>query len=401
MILAHWAAGFCAVATSVQLASTAIAQYRCRRRNAPHPLPNPVPPVTLLRPVCGIERFVTETLGSSFALDYPRYEIIFCVARAEDPVVPIVRRLIDGNPRVPARLLIGDESISANPKLNNLVKGWAAAQHQWIVTADSNVAMPPNSLQRLLARWRHDTGLVCSMPVASRPENFWAELECAFLNTLQARFEYVSEALGFGFAQGKTMLFRRDLVERAGGFRVLAAETAEDAAATKMVRTLGRHVHLVDNPFEQPLGRRSAAEVWSRQLRWARLRKMSFPLLFLPEIFLGSALPSLALALAAAHYGVSLPGSISALLVIWFGAEAALAWRAGWRLSPLLPAAFLVRDMVLPFLWVAAWIGDNFVWRGTGMRAQRRIDPATGPQFAEPVCASLPKKIGDATGQQA
>ncbi len=300
MILAQWAAGFCAVVTSIHLASIAIAGLRCRR-NAPRAMPSPTPPVTVLRPVCGTERFATETLGSSFQLDYAPYEIIFCVARADDLVVPIVHGLIDRNPQVPARLLIGDEPISANPKLNNLVKGWAAARHSWIVIADSNVVLAPDSLHRLLGRWQSDTGVVCSMPLGSRPGNFWAELECAFLNTLQARFQYVSEVLGLGFAQGKTMLFRRDLVERAGGIRALAAETAEDAATTKMVRALGRRVHLVDSPFDQPLGRRSAAEVWARQLRWARLRRMSFPLLFLPEVLMGSAPPILALVLAATH----------------------------------------------------------------------------------------------------
>jgi len=220
------------------------------------------------------------------------------------------------------------------------------------------------------------------MPLASRPGNFWAELECAFLNTLQARFQYVSEALGCGFAQGKTMLFRRDLVERAGGIGALAAETAEDAATTKMVRAQGRRVHLVDTPFDQPLGRRSAAEVWSRQLRWARLRRMSFPLLFLPEVLMGSALPGLALALAAESYGVSVPGALAGLAIIWFGAEAALAWWVGWHLSRRMIAAFVVRDLVLPILWVAAWIGDDFVWRGNGMRAQRRSDLVESPEFA-------------------
>jgi len=382
MILAQWAAGFCAVATSIHLATIAIAGLRCRCRNSPRAVPSPAPPVTVLRPVCGTEPFVGEALSSSFQLDYAPYEIIFCVARADDPVVPIVRGLIDFHPQVPAQLLIGDERISANPKLNNLLKGWAAARHPWIVIADSNVVLARDSLQRLLGRWREDSGVVCSMPLASRPGNFWAELECAFLNTLQARFQYVSEAFGFGFAQGKTMLFRRDLVERAGGIRALAAETAEDAATTKVVRALGRRVHLVDTPFDQPLGRRGAAEVWARQLRWARLRRMSFPLLFLPEVLMGSALPSLALAFAGATYGVSVPGALGGLAIIWFGAEAALAWWAGWRLSPRMIVAFVIRDLVLPILWVAAWIGDDFVWRGNGMRAERRSDLVKSPEFA-------------------
>src|SRR5690348_5238448 len=63
MIVAQWAAGFCAVATSTHLASIAIAGLRCRRRNAPHGMSSPAPPVTVLRPVCGTEPFVRETLG--------------------------------------------------------------------------------------------------------------------------------------------------------------------------------------------------------------------------------------------------------------------------------------------------------------------------------------------------
>jgi hypothetical protein len=163
--------------------------------------------------------------------------------------VPIVRGLIEANPEVPARLLIGDDGISANPKLGNLVKGWDAARHEWRIIADSNVLMPRDFVQRLLAAWRTDSGVVCSMPIGSRPAGIWAELECAFLNTLQARFQYVSEALGWGFAQGKAMLFRRDIVARAGGIRALAAggcgDDQDDCNA-------GLRVHLVDNPFEQP-----------------------------------------------------------------------------------------------------------------------------------------------------
>ena len=85
-------------------------------------------------------------------------------------------------PQVRARLLVGNESISDNPKLNNVYKGWRAAQHDWIVMADSNVLMPRDYLWRLLAAWRDDTGLVASPPVGCRPRGFWAELVCAFLN---------------------------------------------------------------------------------------------------------------------------------------------------------------------------------------------------------------------------
>ncbi len=75
-------------------------------------------------------------------------------------------------------------------------------------------------------------------------------------------------------------------------------------------------------------------------------------------------------------------GALAGFVAIWFGAEAALAWRAGWQLAPRMIMALAVRDLLLPILWVAAWIGDDFVWRGTGMRAQRRVDLMERPEFA-------------------
>src|SRR5262245_43368314 len=54
--------------------------------------------VSVLRPVCGIENCSELTLASGFRLDHPRYEIVFCVAHADDPVIPLIRRLIAAHP---------------------------------------------------------------------------------------------------------------------------------------------------------------------------------------------------------------------------------------------------------------------------------------------------------------
>ncbi len=256
------------------LISVAIAIVRCRARTSLEPAPANAPAISLVRPVCGLDNFAESTLRSGFELDYPDYELIFCVAHARDPIVPTVQRLIAEHPQVRAKLLIGDERISANPKLNNCFKGWNAAAHEWIVLADSNVLMPPDYLTRLWNAWRHDdTGLVCSPPSGSQPDGFWAGVECAFLNTYEARWQYGADTLGLGFAQGKTMFWRRSVLEEAGGIRLLGLEPAEDAASTKVVRDSGLRVRLVDAPFPQPLGHRGALEVWHRQARWAQLRR--------------------------------------------------------------------------------------------------------------------------------
>ena len=359
----------CVVFAAVQIISIAIAIVRLRRRVPPQR--GSYPPVSLVRPLCGIDNYAVETLRSTFDLDYPRCEILFCVADTADPVVPLVKGLIAAYPAVAARLLIGDDRVSANPKLNNVVKGWRAASHDWIVIADSNVLMPRDYIQRLFASWRADTGLVASPPIGSHPRGFWAEIECAFLNTYQARWQYIVDSFGSGFAQGKTMLWRRADLQRAGGIEALGKEVAEDAAATKIVRGAGLKVRLVDRPLAQPLGQRKASEVWNRQLRWARLRRASFFIYFLPEILSGGVLPMICVAILAHAFGWPVLLFISAFALLWYGSEMALAAASGWHVSPLHPFYGLIRDLMLPALFVAALRGNNFIWRGNAMEVER------------------------------
>jgi ceramide glucosyltransferase len=307
-------------------------------------------------------------LESSFKLDYPSYEIIFCVARANDPVVPLVQHLIANHPEKAARLIIGDEKVGANPKLNNCVRGWDASRYDWIILADANVLMPRDYIQRLLASWRRRTGLVCSMPVGSRPRNLWAELECAFLNTFEARWQYCAEAIGLGFAQGKSMLWRREVIDRVGGIRALNSEIIEDAAATKLVRHQDLTVNLVvGGPFEQPLGVRGFRDVWLRQARWARTRRKTFPLFYAPEIFAGAALPALAAAYSAINFEVSVAAALFGVALAWYVPEILLArvlkWHVSWRMSLI----FILRDLMLPIVYIDAWFTDEFVWRGNEM----------------------------------
>ncbi|MEA2991766.1 MAG: ceramide glucosyltransferase [Alphaproteobacteria bacterium] len=376
MVIAIWpVTAFCLAAFSLHIVSVFVAITRCRRREAYSPPPH-APAVSLIRPVCGIDNYCEETLRSSFKLDYPRYELIFCVASANDPVALLVKRMIAAHPQVPAELLVGDERISQNPKLNNLSKGWRAARGEWVVIADSNVLMPRDYIQRLLASWRSGTGLVCSPPIGCLPSGFWAEVECAFLNTYQARWQYFADSIGVGFAQGKSMLWRRDDLERGGGLRALAMEVAEDAASTKVVRANGKRVRLVDGPFDQPLGYRTAMDVWRRQLRWARLRRAAFKYYYAPEILSGGLLPITASGIVAEVAGLSPLACVTVFAALWYGGEAILAYAAKWPLSIYSPVAWMLRDLLLPALWIAGWAGNDILWRGNQMDVADAVVPA-------------------------
>ncbi|MFA5957122.1 ceramide glucosyltransferase [Hyphomicrobium sp.] len=369
---------FCILAASTHLVTVALALYRVltpktRARGLS------IEPVSIVRPVCGADHFTEMTLRSTFELDQSGYEIIFCAARDDDSAVPLVRKLMAVYPNIEARLLIGDERPTSNPKLNNIVKGWAAARHRWIVLADDNVLMPADYLDDLFRSFEPGVGLVCSPPVGSHPIGFWAELECAFLNTYQARWQSAADTIGFGFAQGKSMLWRRDVLDAAGGIEALGAEIAEDAAATKIVRAHGLDVRLVDRPFEQPLGPRSMTQVWDRQVRWARLRRATFPIFYAPEILTGFSLPAAAAVVAATGFDFDPPQAVFGLLTVWFGAEVLLARAAGWHLRWYSPFAWMLRDALLPVLWVEGWAGNTFVWRGNDMSVAKGDEDGTIP----------------------
>ncbi|MBN9000493.1 MAG: glycosyltransferase [Rhizobiales bacterium] len=351
MTMAAWfGLAFVVVTALVHFAS--IALVILRGRIAVHRLDDKVaetPPVSILRPVRGLENSIERTLRSGFELDYSDYELVFCVADADDPIIPVVEKLIAEHPHVPARLLIGDDRISINPKLNNLVKGWKAAKHDWIVMADSNVLMPPDYLNRMLSRFTPKIGLVCSPQLGSEPDGTAAEIECAFL---------------------KSMLWRREVLDENGGIEALAAEAAEDAASTKLVRGAGMHVRLVELPFPQPLGRRTFKAVWARQLRWARLRRVTFPLFFSMELIVGGFFPIAVTLLLGITDAIPLWSAL-ALGLAWYVAEALMAISLGWNCTLRQAAAWVMRDVALPALWFAAISGSGFEWRGNLMNVKK------------------------------
>jgi ceramide glucosyltransferase len=350
------------IASAAHVASIALAMRRVAKGRS-RPSARPPAGVSILRPVCGLEPSIEATLASSFQVDHPSYEVIFCVAAADDPVVPIVRRLIREHPEVPARLLVGGTSGGPNPKLDNLLKAWDVASHDWVVLVDSNVLLPGDCLDRLFARWTERCAFVCSPPVGIDVQGCAAELEAAFLNTLEARWQLAADELGLAFVQGKTILLRRSELDREGGLVALAREVAEDAAATKIARRRGREVHLVDAPFPQPLGRRSFTGVWRRQLRWAQLRRLSFPRLFCAELPAGGMLP-FALAGYLATVGVLPWAGVGGMMLAWYAAEALLARSFGWPLRACAPVFWVMRDLLWPVLWMQAWAANGYEWRG-------------------------------------
>jgi ceramide glucosyltransferase len=369
-------AAVCVAACAFHVVSCAAVAFRARQGKL-RAFTGKVPPITIVRPISGADPYLAETLRTTFDVVGEDVQIVFCAARASDPAVETARKLLAAHPGRDAVLLIGDDRISRNPKLNNCVKGWAAAQNDLVVFVDSNVMLPPDYLRRMVAAWDSRAGLVTAPPIGGRPESFFANIECAFLNTHQARWQLFADQLGIGFAQGKNLMMRKSIMEPLGGMAALAREPAEDAASTKIVRGAGLKVRLTDTPYPQPLGPRTMAEMWSRQVRWARLRRATFPILYLPEILCGFLVPLVAGMSAAWLQGFDGWTVGAAILAGWIGCELLLARIIGWHVSKSLPLAIVARDLLSLFVYVWGFASGGIEWQGHEITTKR--EPSSAP----------------------
>ncbi|ARO14690.1 Ceramide glucosyltransferase [Ketogulonicigenium robustum] len=335
-------------------------------RHATKDTPEGVVPdgITVLRPVSGLHPGIEDTIKSSFGLTGCPHEVIFCISDANDPAIPLVQAALAAHPQHDAKLLIGLDESSFNPKIDNLQKGWAAAKYERVLMVDSNVRLAPDTLCVAEGlRQQQDVGLVSSPPLAVEPEGFAAELETAFLNSHQLRWQLFSDALGYGFAQGKLLYLRKEQLGNMG-LDALTVEYAEDAAATKVIRRQNMRVVLMLPPVSQIVGRRRLKSIWGRQERWAQLRWNSFSVQYLAEIFSGAFLPFVAAAIAFGWWAL-------AFAAVWYLIEILMIRRCGWHLSLKQALCLPLRDVLLPVVWVIGLIKRTYEWNGHIIRLSR------------------------------
>lgn len=350
-------------AHGVQAATAYLTRRRPRRSKSASTTVSSLP-ISILVPIGRTDRYSERCLSSLFALRHRPIELIFCAVAPDDPAIAIVERLRDAHPEIDATVLIGRATTSHNPKLDNLEKGWATARHTTVLIVDDNVEVLPDLVDDLLARLDATTGVVCAVPAGVEPGSFWAEVECAFMNTHQARMLFAAETLPQGsWAHGKAMLLSSDLVEAPEAFAGLGAEAAEDLAATFMARRAGLAVRFAGDTVAQPLGARGFATVWSRQLRWAQLRCRTVTALFALEPLATSLTPMVAAAiLGSGSLALSIAFPLGSL-ALWTTTEMVLARAEGWPAGPRMPLAILARDVTTLAIWSIAWFRRRYRWR--------------------------------------
>ena len=329
-------------------------------------------PVAVIVPIAGLTATDAATALTALRLAGTRTEIVYCAFDESEPIVAPILAALAARPDAGARLMTGRARVTRNPKLDNIEKGYGSVHADFVLMVDGNAEIDSGLSRRAIALFDASTGLVSAVPVATMPEGFAAVVECAFLNTLYARWQLFSDEVGLGFANGKLLMLRRSLVDRAGKFSALANDTAEDCSATKMAWHLGLKVRLLRHPIAQPLGRRSLGGVWKRFLRWAQLRHESFPILYGFECLMTPAIPAVLAATTAAGLGLSPVAAVLALLLFWYGVEVALAKVLGWPCPPAFIPACFVRDVMAVAIWPTALVKRSYAWRGETISGERR-----------------------------
>lgn len=351
-------------------AVSALVLRRLRRSGRGEPIEGFAPPVSIIKPLAGLDEGLEENLESFFRLDYGRFEIVFSFASSEDPAFPVARRVADRHPETPAIFVLDGREPGGNSKVNRLVAALRYARHRLVLFSDGNVRVRPDFLRRAVSFFSDArVGLVSHLFRASGASSLGSRLEAAFLNgCLQPGTALVSAVLDMPCVVGKSILVSKRALEAIGGMGVLRDHLAEDYLLGREVRRAGYRVVLSADVLDTTEVAKPVRSVWGRHRRWAMMRRRLGGPLYAGEVLTG-ALPWFAAALLSPSSGVR--AAAAAFLGLRWGIELALARSVGgavsWRDAALLPA----RDLGALAVFAAGLTGRSISWRGRALRIGR------------------------------
>jgi ceramide glucosyltransferase len=331
-----------------------------RRRN----LPDITPPVTILKPLKGVDEGLEENLRSFFRLDYPVYQLVFGVADTDDPAIDVVRRLMAEFPGHDAHLVIGAPTFGLNPKVENLAAMDRHRKHDTILISDSNVRVRPSYLRETACYLGEPgVGLVSNLFAGVDEAKFGAVLENLQLNGFIAGGIASAAVTGVTCVVGKSMLMPARTLEAIGGFASVRNLLAEDQVIALKVRKAGYAVRLSHHVIENVNRDRDLKWFLNRHSRWYKIRfRLALPPFLLePAANLGTI--GLVWALSGdsgiAWGGLAVLGGLGiardVIQTRWLRGSFPKVRR--WPLS-------LVKDLFLLPVWFDALLNRRVLWRG-------------------------------------
>ena len=318
-----------------------------------------LPPISILKPVCGREPHFREAILSHAAQDYPEFEIIFGAADPSDPAVEEVRRVIAEFP--PGRIhLVFGASEAANRKVGVMVELAKAARYPLLLVDDSDVRVPSGYLRRIVGPLEDpQVGLVTCL-YRGCSDHWPGRWEALGIVTDFAPSVLVAPLVGVReFGMGATLLFRAEDLRAMGGFEALSDYIADDYQLARHIGRLGRRVVMSKVVVETGLAGRRWSEAWRHQVRWARTIRVSRPSGYAGLVLSNASLWSLVAALAGAWWA-ALPLLALRMLVGLLVGVGILRCGEVRRYFFLIP----LRDLWGAAVWLCGLFGSTVEWRG-------------------------------------
>jgi len=344
-----------------------VALWAVLRRAAPAAMAPPRwPPVTVLKPLYGVEAATADCLRSFCAQTYPQFEILFGVQDPADPVLAIVDGLVREFPTLRLRTVADSRQHGANRKVSNLINLMGVAAHDHLVLADSDIRVGPGYLEGVIAPLLDPrVGVVTTAYRAVPQPGFASWLAAAFVNDWFYPSVRVAAALGSrAFAFGATIALRRDALAAIGGFEAIADQLADDYALGEATRRLGLRTVLAPVEVETIVEERSLRESLRHLLRWLRTIRAVRPG--------GYAASLVTFGVPVAAIGVALTrGAAPAAAALGIAAVARLVlhWRVRGRGSPWWDwLALPLGDSLSLALWCWGFATRSVRWRGDRYR---------------------------------
>jgi len=342
------------------------------------------PPVSILKPIRGLDRETYENYASFCRQDYPDYEILFCVTDDSDPTIPVIEKLIRDFPDRLIRLLIGSEPVGVSDKVNKLARMAREARHDVLIVTDSDVRVNPGFLRAVVAPFRDPkVGGVTCLYRGITDGSFAADLEALGNSADFAPSVLVAWLAGGGaidFMLGAVMATAKQRLAEIGGFEALADYLCDDYELGNRIAARGHRIELSPFPVAIDYPHQTLAETFRHQLRWNLAIRYSRPWGHLGLIFtqgLAWALAGMllertwpAVFVFAAAY--SLLRTEVALGVGARGMRDDLVRRKQWMLP--------LRDAFAFIVWLASFVPQRIHWRGQQFYVRKkRLVPVRRP----------------------
>ncbi|KAL1140206.1 hypothetical protein AAG570_000138 [Ranatra chinensis] len=267
----------------IHLLAIGYAKYRLHRKVQLLPNENSFPGVTILKPLMGVDPNLFSNLETFFTMNYPLYEIHFCIEDESDPAIMVVKRLQDKYPHVTSRIFTGGADVGVNPKINNMHPGYKAANYSLILISDSGIRMKNDTLLDMVNHMTDDTALVHQMPFTCDREGFAGTLEKVYFGTAQARIYLAADLLSVNCHTGMSALMKKSLIDEVGGIEAFSCYLAEDFFFAKSLTDRGWRIAVSSQPAWQNSGLCEVKSFQARLRRWVKLRTAMLPLTMLFE----------------------------------------------------------------------------------------------------------------------